>query len=164
MGTILDEIRQGVTFLKRRRDVDPERIGTTGMSFGGITAFYMLLLDARIAASAPICGGVGSVDVFSKKGSTGYHGIYWWIPGIVEKGDHAWFASAVAPKPLMIWAPTEDIGMPKAGVDQFRSLVQPAYKCEGKPSNLVIHQPPGSHSFTSEAFQAMVDFFDMHFK
>lgn len=163
MGVIIDEIRQGVTHLENRSDVDPNRIGATGMSFGGITAFYLSLLDDRVAASAPICGGVGSIDVFIRTGSIDYHGFYWWVPGIVAKGDQAWFASAMAPKPLMLWAPTEDIGMPREAVDQFVSIVKPAYNCAGKTTNFVVHQPPGKHSFTMKAFEAMVNFFNTHF-
>ncbi|MCD4710484.1 MAG: dienelactone hydrolase family protein [Bacteroidales bacterium] len=164
MGVIVDEIRQGVTYLHNRSDVDSNRIGATGLSFGGITAFYLSLLDDRVAASASICGGVGSVDVFTRTGNVNYHGLYWWIPGIVAKGDQAWFASAMAPKPLMVWAPTEDVGMTKEAVDQFVSIVKPAYECTGKPSNFVVYQQPGIHSFTMEAFEAMVNFFDAHFK
>jgi dienelactone hydrolase len=164
MGAIVDELRQGVTYLQSRTDVDTEHIGATGLSFGGITAFYLSLLDTRVAASASICGGVGSVDIFAQTGNVNYHGLYWWIPGIVAKGDQAWFASAMAPKPLMVWAPTEDIGMTKEAVDQFVSEVKPAYACAGKPTNLVVHQQPGVHSFTMEAFEAMVNFFDTHFK
>ncbi len=160
MGMTLDEIRQGVTYLQGRTDVDPDRVGTTGMSFGGITAFYMLILDDRIAATAPVCGGIGSIEIFARTGSIGYHGTYWWIPDIVANGDQARFAVAMAPKPLMLWAPTEDVGMTKEAVDHFVSIVQPAYKRAGKPSNFVVHQPPGGHSFTMEAFEAMSKFFD----
>ncbi len=164
MGVIVDEIRQGVSYLQNRSDVDPDRIGATGLSFGGITAFYLSLLDDRVTASASICGGVGSVDVFARTGNVDYHGLYWWVPGIVEKGDQAWFASAMAPKPLMVWAPTEDVGMTKEAVDQFVGIVKPAYECAGKPTNFVVHQHPGIHTFSMEAFEAMVDFFDEHFK
>ena len=84
--------------------MDPKRIGATGMSFGGITSFYIWVIDDRIAAAAPLCGGVGSVDVFGRKGrSSSYHGTYWWIPGMLAKGDQADFAAAIAPKPLMLW-------------------------------------------------------------
>lgn len=64
MGTIVYEIRQAVTYLARRPEVDPEKIGMTGISFGGITTFYTWLVDDRIAAAAPISGGVGSVQEF----------------------------------------------------------------------------------------------------
>ncbi len=160
MGAVLHEIRQAVTYLSERPDVDQQRIGATGMSFGGITSFYMWVIDDRIAAAATLCGGVGSVDYFGRKGRMSYHGTYWWVPGMLAKGDQADFAAAIAPKPLMLWAPTEDIGMPKEGVDQFVAKVRPAYQQAGKPSGFVVHQQPGKHSFTMAAFEAMFAFFD----
>jgi dienelactone hydrolase len=170
MGAVLYEIRQAVTYLASRPDVEAARIGATGMSFGGITAFYTWVLDPRIAAAAPICGGVGSVDQFAATGSIGYHGTYWWIPNMLAAGDQAAFAanaaasrSGSAPKPLMLWAPTEDIGMPKSGVDVFRAQLQPIYEKAGRPNHLRIHQPPGEHAFTNEAFEAMATFFAEHF-
>jgi dienelactone hydrolase len=160
MGAIVLEIRQAISYLHQRPDVDPSRIGLTGMSFGGITSFYTWLVDDRVAAIASICGGVGSVDLFLSRGSRRYHGFYWWIPGMLEVGDQGDFAAAMAPRPLMLWAPLEDIGMPREGVDRFLQQVQPAYREAGKPENLVIHRPAGGHSFTPEAFQAMQSFFD----
>ena len=159
MGAVLYEIRQGLTYLEQRPDVDAARIGMTGLSFGGITSFYTWLLDDRVAASAPICGGVGSIAIFIEKGSLSYHGTYWWIPGMLEKGDQADFAAAMAPRPLMLWAPTEDIAMPKAAVDRFISIVRPAYERAGKPEAFVVHQQPGEHTFSLEAFEAMLNFF-----
>jgi len=162
MGAIVYEIRQAVSYLEARPDVDPERIGMTGMSFGGITTFYTWLVDERLRAAAPICGGVGSLEVFSEIGSRGYHGIYWWIPDILTKGDQGDFAAAMAPRPLMLWAPLEDIGMPKEGVDRFLEVAEPAYEKSGRRENLVVHRPPGEHQFTMEAFEAMKVFFDEH--
>ncbi len=164
MGAIVQEIRQGVTYLQHRKDVDPQKIGMTGMSFGGITTFYTWLVDDRIAAAAPICGGVGSVDVFLRTGRRSYHGFYWWIPNMLTVGDQGNFAAAMAPRPLMLWAPTEDIGMPKEGVERFLEVAQPAYAQAKKPDALVAHRPPGEHSFTLEAFEALEKFFRIHLK
>ncbi len=160
MGAIVYEIRQAITHLSQRDDVAADRIGMTGMSFGGITTFYAWLVDDRVAAAASICGGVGSVETMLKQGSPGYHGLYWWIPGMLTRGDQADFAAAMAPRPLMLWAPLEDIGMPKQGVDRFLTVVRPAYEAAGSPEALVVHRPPGKHSFSMEAFEAMVVFFD----
>jgi dienelactone hydrolase len=162
MAAVLYEIRQGLTYLEKRPDVDAGRIGMTGLSFGGITTFYTWLLDDRVAAAAPICGGIGSIATFIKTGSISYHGTYWWIPGMLEKGDQADFAAAMAPRPLMVWAPTEDIGMTKQAVDEFARVVRPAYERAGKPENLVIHQQPGEHAMTMPSFEALVEFFRVH--
>ena len=80
------------------------------------------------------------------------------------KGDQGDFAASMAPRPLMLWAPLDDIGMPKEGVDQFLEKTQPAYEQAGAPRNLVIHRPPGEHAFTPDAFEAMVQFFDQFLK
>ena len=156
MGEILQEIRQGLTYLEGRDDVGS--VGVTGMSFGGITSFYTWLLDDRVDAAAPICGGVGSLDSFIRLGRLSYHGTYWWVPGMLQRGDHGDFASALAPKPLLVWAPTSDVGMPREGVDRFRERVEPAYARAGAGNALRIHQPPGEHRFTMEAFEAMASF------
>ncbi len=159
MGAIVQEIRQSVTYLQGRPDVDRNKIGMTGMSFGGITTYYTWLVDDRIAAAAPVCGGVGSVDVFLKTGRRNYHGFYWWVPDMLTLGDQGDFAAALAPRPLMLWAPTEDIGMPKEGVQHFLETARPAYAKSKAPNALVVHQPPGEHSFTLEAFAALEQFF-----
>lgn len=160
MGALVDEIRQAVSYLRTRADVDAGKIGMTGMSFGGITTFYTWLVDDRIAAAASICGGVGSVDELLRTGRPSYHGFYWWIPDMLTKGDQGDFAAAMAPRPLMLWAPLDDIGMPKRGVDRFLDVVEPAYSKAGARHHLVVHRPPGEHSFTPEAFAAMKAFFD----
>jgi dienelactone hydrolase len=159
MGAIVHEIRQAVTYLEQREDVERDRIGVTGMSFGGITAFYTWAVDGRVAAAASICGGVGSIDVLLRQGRPSYHGFYWWIPDIVTRGDQAAFAAALAPRPLMLWAPQSDIGMPRAGVDRFVEQVRPAYARAGADANFVVHQPAGEHEFTPAAFDAVARFF-----
>ena len=164
MGAIVYEIRQAVTYLQSREDVDPARIAMTGMSFGGITTFCTWLVDGRLAAAAPICGGVGSLDVFLERGSRSYHGFYWWIPNMLTKGDQGDFAAAMAPRPLMLWAPLNDIGMPREGVTRFLEVVQPAYVKAEAADALVVHRPPGEHEFTLEAFETMRAFFDSRLK
>lgn len=164
MGAEVYEIRQAITYLQRRPDVDPERIGMSGLSFGGITTFYTWLVDLRVRAAAPICGGVGSLDIFSRMGNRGYHGVYWWVPDLLTKGDQADFAAAMAPRPLMLWAPLDDIAMPRQAVDRFIEIVRPAYERAGARDAFVVHQPPGVHDLTLEAFEAMKRFFDTHLK
>jgi dienelactone hydrolase len=164
MGAIVYEIRQAVTYLQSREDVDPNKIGMTGLSFGGITTFYTWLVDDRIAAAAPICGGIGSVQTFIELGSRGYHGIYWWIPGMLEHGDQGDFAATMAPRPLMLWAPLDDIGMPKEAVERFLQVVEPAYVQAGARDALVVHRRPGKHTFSLEAFKALTEFLDSQMK
>ena len=81
---------------------------------------------------------------------------------MLTKGDHGDFAAAMAPRPLMLWAPLDDIGMPKEGVERFLEVVGPAYEISGRGENLVVHRPPGEHEYTLDAFGAMKAFFKEH--
>jgi dienelactone hydrolase len=165
MGAEVYEHRQALTYLQQRPDVDPQRIGMGGLSYGGITTFNTWLVDLRIAAAAPICGGVGSWDTYVRmRQNRGYHGLSLWIPGQLSFGDQADYAAAMAPRPLMLWAPHEDIAMPREAVDRFVSIVRPAYIRAGAPEALVIHQRPGIHELSLEAFEAMSRFFDAHLR
>jgi dienelactone hydrolase len=164
MGANVYELRQAITYLQHRDDVDPGKIGMSGFSWGGVTTFYTWLVDLRIAAAAPLCGAVGSVETYSRKGSHTFSGTGWWIPDMLLKGDQADFASAMAPRPLMLWAPTEDEGMPKEGVDKFIATVRPAYERARAGDEFVVYQPPGPHLFTMETFDAMYNFFNQHLR
>jgi len=156
------EIRQALSYLQARPDVDSARVGCTGMSFGGITTFFSTASDPRFAAAAPLCGGVGSWRRMIQLGNPGYHGVYWWVPGILQHFDQGDIVAAQAPRPYFIAAPLEDIGMPKEGVEELLEKAQPAYHHAGAPDNLVAWRPHGEHGFTLEMFEELVKFLDAH--
>src|ERR1043165_657406 len=56
--TVWDAMRL-VDYLATRDDVDPQRIGLTGISKGGIETYFTSAVDTRIAVSVP-CTGVQS--------------------------------------------------------------------------------------------------------
>jgi purine nucleosidase len=156
------EIRQALSYLQARPDVDSARVGCTGMSFGGITTFFATAADPRFAVAAPLCGGVGSWRKMLQIGETGYHGHYWWVPGILQRFDQGDIVAAQAPRPYFIAAPLEDIGMPKEGVDDLLEKALPSYQRSGAPDNLVAWRPNGPHEFTLEMFEELVKFLDSH--
>lgn len=56
----VDDFRSGVSFLRRRPEVDPERIGAWGVSFGGGVVLHTAALDHRVKAvvsQSPIVDG-----------------------------------------------------------------------------------------------------------
>jgi dipeptidyl aminopeptidase/acylaminoacyl peptidase len=49
-----DDLRAGISYLETRTDVDPQRIGILGVSYGGGHATVVNALDARVRAGAAI--------------------------------------------------------------------------------------------------------------
>jgi len=161
-GIHTHEIRQALTYLSRRPDVDSQRIGCTGMSFGGITTFYTTAVDPRFKVAAPLCGGVGSLRQMIEIGTPGYHGVYWWVPRILLHFDQGELVAAQAPRPYFIAAPLDDIGMPREAVQELLDKALPAYRQAGRPEALVAYRPPGEHAFTLEMFEELVKFLDKY--
>jgi hypothetical protein len=64
----------------------------------------------------------------------------------------------------MLWAPLDDIAMPKQAVDRFIQVVRPAYQRAGAENAFVAYQRPGVHQLTLEAFELMNQFFDRQLK
>ena len=92
---ICDTVR-AVDYLQSRSEVDPQRIGCTGNSGGGIVTAYVMALDDRIKAAAPSCYLCCLPTVLKTTG-----------PGDAEQVT--WAAMTSGPQPtdlLMMRAPT----------------------------------------------------------
>jgi cephalosporin-C deacetylase-like acetyl esterase len=112
MGVMTDEVLRGVDALPRAcACVDPQRIAVTGFSLGGNLAWYSAACSTTIAASAPLCGGVGSMRTQIKEGDPNRHSDYFYIPHFLRHFDHPQVvAECITPRPLFIFAPTLDEG------------------------------------------------------
>ena len=154
MGVMTDEALRGVDVLPRAlRCVDPQRIAVTGFSLGGNVSWYSAACSTAIAASAPLCGGVGSMKVAIHQGDPNRHSDYFYIPHFLRHFDQPQVvAECITPRPLFIFAPTLDEDMPKEGVEQLKAAVGPAYAGAGAAELLDVRQPEGYHEFTHELF------------
>jgi dipeptidyl aminopeptidase/acylaminoacyl peptidase len=54
MGMHLWDSIRAVDFVSSLPDVDPNRIGATGASGGGTQTFFLMAVDERIKAAAPV--------------------------------------------------------------------------------------------------------------
>ena len=60
----VEDFRNGITYLQRRHDVDPDRVGIWGASFGGGVVIMTAALDRRVravVAMAPIVNGRAAI-------------------------------------------------------------------------------------------------------
>jgi len=97
---------RGIDYLQSRPDIDPKRIGCTGISGGGTMTSYLMVLDDRIVSAAPGCYLTGFRRLLE---TIGPQDIEQNIPGQIAFGlDHADYVLLRAPQPTLIMAATRD--------------------------------------------------------
>ncbi len=57
-GLMMTDIRQAVSYLRQRPDVDPARIAVTGYSMGSFVVSWSCAVETRLRACAPVAGAV----------------------------------------------------------------------------------------------------------
>ena len=154
-ANIFDGMR-AIDFLLTKKEVDPERIGCMGLSFGGTMTTYLALLDDRIKAADIICYAT----------TTGHYAINTpnfcgsqLVPYLYKYADVGDVMAAIAPKPLLIESGVSDTCFYLHSARAAHQIVKKAYNAAGVEDNLWIEIFPGEHSFSGEkAFE----FFQKH--
>lgn len=154
MGQLVGDVLFGVDFLRTRKEVDGDRISALGFSLGGIAAFYGFIVDDRIAAAVPFCGGVGSIRELIRKGATGYHSVYFYPPDLLgNELDHPNLVPAMTSRSLLVCGKQGDIGMPFAGLETFIKAAERGYADAGTAEKFKTFIQDGDHEMTPEAFE-----------
>ncbi|HXJ55761.1 MAG TPA: acetylxylan esterase [Verrucomicrobiae bacterium] len=104
---------RALDYLETRPEVDPKRIGLTGISGGGAMTWYTAAVDERIAAAAPVCSTF----------TWGSQADHWVAHGqcdcIFYNNTYAWdfpiLAALIAPRPLLILSGQKDTIFPPDG-------------------------------------------------
>lgn len=152
---IWDGIR-GIDYLLTRKEVDPERIGMTGLSGGGTSTAYIAAIDDRILAAAPTCFITNYEYIFKSQGpQDAEQNIYHFLS---EGLDHADLIELRAPKPTLIAATTRDFFSIQGSRETFREAKM-VYKALGKEDFLQMTEADHGHGFTEKNNEATYAFF-----
>jgi cephalosporin-C deacetylase-like acetyl esterase len=152
---IWDGVR-AVDYLLSREEVDPDRIGLTGLSGGGMATAYIAAFDERIKATAPagyICGFRRLLESIGPQDGEQnfYHGL---ANGI----DHADLIELFAPKPYLIVTTTRDFFSIQGARETLRE-VKKAYKAYEKEKNITMVEDDYEHGYTKQNREAIYEFF-----
>jgi dienelactone hydrolase len=103
-----------IDYLQTRPDVDPDRLGATGMSMGCTGSWWLAALDDRIKAIVGVCCFTRFTELLSH-GNLRAHGIYYFVPGLISRFDSEAIYSLVAPRPMLMLSGDQDAGAPTDG-------------------------------------------------
>ena len=138
--------------------VNPNKIGTMGLSFGGTMTTWIALLDERIKAADIICYSTRFKNFAVADGN--FCGSQY-LPGLFTLCDVPDLHGLIAPRPLLA-----EIGVHDKCFREYDALscseeVKKIYVAAGCPENYEIDIFEGDHKF---AGHKVFDFFDKHLK
>ncbi len=160
-GMMIFDSLKAVDWLVTRDDVDPARIGTIGMSMGSSMAQWLGALDTRITTVVDICCLVDYQALIAENG-LGRHGIYYYVPSLLEHFTAADINALIAPRPHLAITGLQDRLEPAAGVDRIDAALREVYAAAGHPDHWQIRRYDVGHEETPEGRREALAFLEQH--
>jgi hypothetical protein len=133
-GMMVYDALKAVDYLHTRPDVDPQRLGTVGMSMGSSTAQWAGALDPRLKVVIDICCLTDWHTLVEVGGLKG-HGIYYYVPDLLNHFTTAQMNALIAPRAHLSLAGSLDALTPVAGLDKVDRELQQVYAAAGRPDD-----------------------------
>ena len=152
-----------VDYLLSRKEVDPDRIGCTGLSGGGWRTNMMVALEPRIKAAVSV-GWMTTGDAQQPYNVAGAIGTFCLLPGVWNRMDIPDLISMGAPKAVMVVSGTKDLLFPPLGQRDAARQISEAYSWAGYPARFRSYSPAKDHCYDSEIQAEALAWFDMHLK
>ncbi|CAN8277250.1 unnamed protein product [Cochlearia groenlandica] len=178
-------------YLTQREDIDPKRIGITGISLGGMHTWFAVAADTRYSVAAPLIGVQGfrwAIDNNQWQGRVnslkplfeearidlGKNEIdkevvekVWdrIAPGLDSNFDSPYSLPTIAPRPLCVLNGAKDPRCPLGGLQDPLKRTENAYKETSSPGNFKFKAQDGvEHQATSFMIKESSDWFDTFLK
>lgn len=160
MGKMLSDLRAAFEYLFSRKDVDPARIATLGLSMGATHAYWLAALENRISASAQLCV-FANMRPLIEVGAHDLHGPYMTVPGLLQEYDMADIAALIAPRPQLVAYGALDPLTPAKGSEPAIATLRSAYTQSNAADKLtLIRSEDTGHVETPAMRQAVLRFLE----
>jgi cephalosporin-C deacetylase-like acetyl esterase len=150
---------RGIDYLISRPDVDPQLIGCTGCSGGGLNTIYAAAIDDRIACSAPVAFYFDFEEFLSWDM---WHCACNHIPGLLRFAGMREVAGLAAPRPQMLIFAIRDEIFPIKGARSTYQEVRKIYDLYGASDRIGTCESDSGHGYNQEMREGMYGFFVKH--
>jgi lysophospholipase L1-like esterase len=131
-GMFVRDDQIALDYLVSRPEVNPHRIGTTGMSMGSTRAWWLAAVDERIACAVGIAC-LTRYENLIRHGQLKQHGVYYFANGLLKHFDSEGVLALIAPRPFLALTGALDAGSPADGVMALEEKVSKVYGVLGVP-------------------------------
>lgn len=158
-------MKRGLDYLATLSEVDPSRIGATGLSGGGWQTVVLSALDPRVAVSVEVAG-IGSKESNLTNPRDTYE-IEEDAPDLMQGFDYPEFIAMRAPHPTLLIHNAVDSCCFRAPLVKpyVYDNVKPFFAIYSQPDNLAWHEnfDPGIHNYQLDNRIQAYRFFTEHF-
>ncbi len=157
---MLHDDHLALNYLFSRPEVDVNRVGATGISMGATHTWWIMALDERIKTGVAVACMTRYQELI-KEQKIAAHGIYYFVPGMLQYFDTEAIISLIAPRPILFMTGDQDIGSPVSGIRKIDDKVNSIYKLYGSESNYKNLIYPGiGHEYTPDMWTNMLKWFE----
>ncbi len=153
---------RAIDYLCSRPDVDPEKIGVTGISGGGATTVWLAAADDRVKVAVPVSGMSDLESYVTDKVINGH------CDCMFVTNTYRWEWTTIlalfAPKPLLFANSDSDTIFPMDGNRRIIARLRQCYQMLGKPENVDEYISHGGHEDRPDLRVAAFRFMNKHLK
>lgn len=160
-GMMMYDSVRAIDYLVSRPDVDPNRLGTLGLSMGSTMAWWLAALDTRIKACVDLCC-LTDFQAILDTGGIDEHGWYYFVPGLLKVFTTAQINALISPRAHLSLAGNLDPLTPPAGLDRIDKALKKVYSEEGAPDAWKLCRYEVGHMETTEMRTETLAFLDRH--
>jgi dipeptidyl aminopeptidase/acylaminoacyl peptidase len=163
-GMMLRDDLMALDYLRSRPEVDQRRVGVTGMSMGATRSWWLMALDERIKTGVAVACLTRYQNLIEQQGLD-RHGIYYYVPGMLDHFDTEAVVSLIAPRPVLFLNGDLDPGSPAEGVRKIERAVRKIYRLHGAGREFASRVYRGvGHDYTPDMWKRMLDWMNKHLK
>jgi dienelactone hydrolase len=153
---------RALDYLVSRPDVDPDKLGVTGISGGGASTIWIAAADERVKVAVPVSGMSDLESYVSHKVINGHcdcmfvYNTYQW--------EWTTIIAQIAPRPLLFANSDHDPIFPMDGNRRIIARLRRLYKMYGKPELVDDYVSKGGHDYRPDLRVAVFRWINKHLK
>lgn len=162
VGTEVWNGMRALDYLESRPDVDPERMGVTGLSGGGVVSWCLGAADERVKVVVPVCQSGSIEDVVVDRSTDGHCDCAFWI------NYYRWcwsdLGALIAPRAFLIASGTEDVLWRPSGFRDVSHRIRHQYVALDAADQFDLVEDLAPHGYTPKLRKAIFTWFNTHLK
>ena len=160
-GLMVYDTIKAIDYLTTRNDIDTNTLGMMGISMGSTMSWWVSALDTRVKACVDICC-LTDFEALIETGRLNGHGIYYYVPSLLEYFDTSSINALIAPRPHLSLAGEYDPLTPSKGLDKIDRILKKVYAQYQVSENWELKRYPVGHRLTAEMVFETLNFFKKH--